>query len=84
MDAALAELVPLTSKTAACRILGKSRATLHRQENPRPADAGKPAAASHALTSHIRSSSPLAGSGHGTSAESSDRAAARSRRTSPP
>jgi putative transposase len=45
MDAALAELVPLTSKTAACRILGKSRATLHRQENPRPADAGKPAAA---------------------------------------
>ena len=25
MDAALAELVPLTSKTAACRILGKSR-----------------------------------------------------------
>jgi hypothetical protein len=45
MDAALAELVPLTSKTAACRILGKSRATLHRQENPRPADTGKPAAA---------------------------------------
>jgi transposase InsO family protein len=26
--------VPLSSKTAACRILGKSRATLHRQENP--------------------------------------------------
>jgi len=33
---AFSELVPLATKTAACRILGKSRATLHRQENPRP------------------------------------------------
>jgi putative transposase len=44
IDAAFAELVPLSSKTAACRILGKSRATLHRQENPRPAERGKAAA----------------------------------------
>jgi putative transposase len=33
--------VPLSSKTEACRVLGKSRATLHRQENPRPVIAGK-------------------------------------------
>ena len=33
---AFSELVPLATKTAACRILGKSRATLHRQDNPRP------------------------------------------------
>jgi putative transposase len=45
MDAALAGLAPLSSKTAACRILGISRATLHRQENPRPAEGEKPAAA---------------------------------------
>jgi putative transposase len=44
IDAAFAELVPLSSKTAACRILGKSRATLHRQENPRPAERKKAAA----------------------------------------
>jgi hypothetical protein len=44
IDAAFGELVPLSSKTAACRILGKSRATLHRQENPRPAGMEKPAA----------------------------------------
>jgi putative transposase len=44
IDAAFADLVPLSSKTAACRILGKSRATLHRQENPRPAERGKAAA----------------------------------------
>ncbi len=44
IDAAFAELAPLSSKTAACRILGKSRATLHRQENPRPAEGGKAAA----------------------------------------
>ena len=42
--AAFAELAPLSSKTAACRILGLSRATLHRQENPRPTEGGKPAA----------------------------------------
>jgi transposase InsO family protein len=44
IDAAFAELVPLSSKTAACRILGKSRATLHRQENPRPGEREKAAA----------------------------------------
>jgi putative transposase len=44
IDAAFAELVPLSSKTAACRILGKSRATAHRQENPRPAEGGKASA----------------------------------------
>ena len=37
IDAALRDLVPLSSKTEACRILGKSRATLHRQENPKQA-----------------------------------------------
>jgi putative transposase len=31
------ELEPLTSVTRACELLGKSRATLHRQRNPRPA-----------------------------------------------
>jgi transposase InsO family protein len=43
IDATFAELVPLSPKTAACRILGKSRATLHRQENPRPAEREKAA-----------------------------------------
>jgi putative transposase len=33
----LTELEPLTSVTRACELLGKSRATLHRQRNPRPA-----------------------------------------------
>lgn len=36
--------MPLASKTEACRILGKSRATLHRHENPRePAPGAIPA-----------------------------------------
>lgn len=43
IDAAFAELVPLSPKTAAYRILGKSRATLHRQENPKPAEGEMPA-----------------------------------------
>ena len=37
IDAALAELEPLTSAKTACRLLGKSRATLYRQRNPAPA-----------------------------------------------
>ncbi len=48
------------------------------------ATASRSTGSSHAFTSHFRSPSPSAGSGHGTKAESSDRAAARSRRTSPP
>jgi len=39
VNTAFAELVPLSSKTTACRILGMSRATLHRRENPGPAAA---------------------------------------------
>jgi transposase InsO family protein len=35
-DAAVAELEPLVGVTAACRLTGKSRATLHRERNPRP------------------------------------------------
>src|SRR5262249_23942691 len=45
MDTAFTELAPISSKTAACRILGISRATLHRRENPRPAKAEKAPAA---------------------------------------
>jgi putative transposase len=41
--AAFAELVPLSSKAAACRILGISRATLHRRENPVPTERETPA-----------------------------------------
>jgi putative transposase len=41
MGAALIELAPLSPKTAACRILGISRATLHRRENPKPAETEK-------------------------------------------
>jgi putative transposase len=37
IDAAFTELEPLTSVTRACALLGKSRATLRRQHNPRPA-----------------------------------------------
>ena len=40
IDAAFTELEPLTSVKRACELLGKSRATLHRQRNPAPA-AGK-------------------------------------------
>jgi putative transposase len=40
IDAAIAELEPLASTSRACALLGKSRATLHRQRNPRP-PAGK-------------------------------------------
>ena len=36
IDVALTELEPLISSSAACRLLGKSRATLHRQRHPRP------------------------------------------------
>jgi putative transposase len=43
MDAAFEELVPLSSKTAACRTLGISRASLHRHQNPRPAEREKAA-----------------------------------------
>ena len=42
--AAFAGLVPLSSKATACRIPGVSRATLYRQENPKPAGTEKPAA----------------------------------------
>jgi transposase InsO family protein len=43
MQAALTDLAPLSSKTTACRILGISRATLHRRENPVTAERGMPA-----------------------------------------
>lgn len=43
MAAALEDLVPLSSKTSACRILGISRATLHRRESPASAERGMPA-----------------------------------------
>jgi transposase InsO family protein len=36
IDAAITELEPLTSTSRACELLGKSRATLHRQRNPKP------------------------------------------------
>jgi transposase InsO family protein len=36
IDAAITELEPLTSTARACALLGKSRATLHRQRNPQP------------------------------------------------
>ena len=36
MSAAFSGLAPVSSKTAACRILGLSRATLHRRENAAP------------------------------------------------
>ena len=38
---AFAELEPLTSVKTACGLLGKSRATLYRKNNPRPAAPGK-------------------------------------------
>ena len=37
IDTAFAELEPLASIKKACELLGKSRATLHRQRNPKPA-----------------------------------------------
>ena len=37
IDVAVGELEPFTSVKRACELLGKSRATLHRQRNPRPA-----------------------------------------------
>jgi putative transposase len=43
MHGAFGDLAPLSSKTAACRILGISRATLHRRENPAPAERELPA-----------------------------------------
>jgi hypothetical protein len=36
IDTAFTELEPLTSVKRACELLGKSRATLHRQRNPKP------------------------------------------------
>jgi putative transposase len=43
IDAALAELEPLTSAKTACRLLGKSRATLYRQRHPVPRPERSPA-----------------------------------------
>jgi putative transposase len=43
MQAALTDLAPLSSKTTACRILGISRATLHRRENPAATEREMPA-----------------------------------------
>jgi putative transposase len=37
IDAALTEFQPFISTSAACRLMGKSRATLHRQRRPGPA-----------------------------------------------
>ena len=37
IDVAVTELEPFTSVKRACELLGKSRATLHRQRNPEPA-----------------------------------------------
>jgi putative transposase len=37
IDVAVGELEPFTSVKRACELLGKSRATLHRQRNPAPA-----------------------------------------------
>ena len=48
------------------------------------ATASRSTGSSDAFTSHVRSSSLSAGSGHGPEAESSERAAARSKRTSLP
>jgi putative transposase len=44
IDAAITELEPLTSTARACELLGKSRATLHRQRNPEPPAGKEPAA----------------------------------------
>jgi putative transposase len=43
MQAAFSDLSPLSSKITACRILGISRATLHRRENPVAAEREIPA-----------------------------------------
>jgi putative transposase len=44
IDVAITELEPLTSVSRACALLGKSRATLHRQRNPKPPAEKAPAA----------------------------------------
>jgi len=44
IDAAITELEPLASTARACALLGKSRATLHRQRNPQPPAGKAPAA----------------------------------------
>ena len=44
INAAFTELEPLRTTTGACALLGKSRATLHRQRNPAPAPVAPPAA----------------------------------------
>jgi putative transposase len=44
IDAAITELEPSTSTARACELLGKSRATLHRQRNPEPPAGKEPAA----------------------------------------
>jgi putative transposase len=36
IDAAFADLEPLTNTTFACEMLGKSRSTMHRHRNPKP------------------------------------------------
>ncbi len=36
IDVAVTELEPLVGVVAACRLTGKSRATRHRQRNPKP------------------------------------------------
>lgn len=48
IDEAFAQLEPLVGITAACALTGTSRATLHRQRNPKPPVFGpRPARASH-------------------------------------
>lgn len=48
IDAAFADLEPLTGTKFACEVLGKSRSTVHRQRNPKPKMAGPhPAPAPH-------------------------------------
>ena len=49
IDVAVTELEPFTSVRRACELLGKSRATLHRQRNPEPA-AGRAARAAGAAS----------------------------------
>ena len=44
IDAAVTELEPLFPVKKACELAGKSRATLHRQRNPKPAQEKEPAA----------------------------------------
>jgi putative transposase len=43
IDAAVTELAPLLAVRKACELTGKSRATLHRQQNPKPPEGKEPA-----------------------------------------